>query len=161
VFVQNGARHSHGLADPNLSLTAWRAATIVNSLLRKEVYRLDPEEGVVAERAATSLRNNNRFLAWSASRRELYVAADNGGSIEVLAARPLRKVASIREGVGWNATSVAMSPDGATLYAIFTTRSREPDGPSNCRLALHARNLLLRSAVATRSATAPALGSSR
>ncbi|WP_030430597.1 lysine N(6)-hydroxylase/L-ornithine N(5)-oxygenase family protein [Allokutzneria albata] len=47
VFVQNGARHSHGLADPNLSLTAWRAATIVNSLLRKEVYRLDPEEGVL------------------------------------------------------------------------------------------------------------------
>ena len=47
VFVQNGARHSHGLADPNLSLTAWRAATIVNSLLRKEIYRLDPEEGVL------------------------------------------------------------------------------------------------------------------
>jgi lysine N6-hydroxylase len=38
IFLQNAARHSHGIADPNLSLLAWRAAVIVNSLLGKDVY---------------------------------------------------------------------------------------------------------------------------
>ncbi|WP_128428691.1 lysine N(6)-hydroxylase/L-ornithine N(5)-oxygenase family protein [Streptomyces cyaneus] len=28
IFVQNGARHARGVADPNLSLLAWRSATI-------------------------------------------------------------------------------------------------------------------------------------
>ncbi len=39
VYVQNGGRYSHGIADPQLSLAAWRAAVIVNSLGGREYYR--------------------------------------------------------------------------------------------------------------------------
>jgi len=38
IFVQNAARLSHGIAEPNLSIMAWRSATIINSLMRREVY---------------------------------------------------------------------------------------------------------------------------
>ncbi|MBL4648005.1 MAG: SidA/IucD/PvdA family monooxygenase [Gammaproteobacteria bacterium] len=41
IYVQNAARHSHGVADPNLSLMAWRSATIINSLLKEVVYDID------------------------------------------------------------------------------------------------------------------------
>lgn len=40
LFVQNRARFSHGLADPNLSLLAVRSAVILNSLLEREVYAI-------------------------------------------------------------------------------------------------------------------------
>jgi lysine N6-hydroxylase len=38
IFIQNGARHTHGIADPNLSLVASRSATIINSLVGGDVY---------------------------------------------------------------------------------------------------------------------------
>jgi lysine N6-hydroxylase len=38
IYVQNAARHSHGIADPNLSLAAWRSAVIVNSVCGRPVY---------------------------------------------------------------------------------------------------------------------------
>ncbi|MEV6716644.1 SidA/IucD/PvdA family monooxygenase [Lentzea sp. NPDC051208] len=38
VFVQNAARHSFGVADPNLSLLTWRSATIANSVLGFERF---------------------------------------------------------------------------------------------------------------------------
>ncbi|MEV4641999.1 SidA/IucD/PvdA family monooxygenase [Actinoplanes sp. NPDC049548] len=38
IYLQNAARHSHGIADPNLSLLAWRSAVIANSVLGKELY---------------------------------------------------------------------------------------------------------------------------
>lgn len=38
IYLQNGARHSHGIADPNLSLLAWRSAIIANSVLGKQLY---------------------------------------------------------------------------------------------------------------------------
>ncbi|MDQ1436721.1 MAG: lysine N6-hydroxylase [Acidimicrobiaceae bacterium] len=38
VFVQNMAKHSHGIADPNLSLTAWRSAVILNAVVGTEIY---------------------------------------------------------------------------------------------------------------------------
>jgi lysine N6-hydroxylase len=41
VYVQNGGRYSHGIADPQLSLAAWRAAVIVNSLVGSELYRTE------------------------------------------------------------------------------------------------------------------------
>jgi lysine N6-hydroxylase len=44
IYVQNGARRTHGVADPNLSLAAWRSATILNSLLNREVYCLKDED---------------------------------------------------------------------------------------------------------------------
>lgn len=38
IYVQNAARHSHGIADANLSLIPWRSAVIVNSVCGREVY---------------------------------------------------------------------------------------------------------------------------
>ncbi|HXU31536.1 MAG TPA: SidA/IucD/PvdA family monooxygenase [Thermoanaerobaculia bacterium] len=38
IYIQNAARHTHGIADSNLSLAAWRSATILNSALRRTVY---------------------------------------------------------------------------------------------------------------------------
>lgn len=38
IYVQNAARVTHGIAEPNLSIMAWRGATIVNSLMGRTVY---------------------------------------------------------------------------------------------------------------------------
>jgi lysine N6-hydroxylase len=38
IYVQNGARHCRGVADPNLSLMAWRSATIINSITGRCTY---------------------------------------------------------------------------------------------------------------------------
>ncbi len=38
VYLLNVARHSHGIAEPNLSLSAWRAACVVNDLLGRSHY---------------------------------------------------------------------------------------------------------------------------
>ncbi|MGC0151407.1 lysine N(6)-hydroxylase/L-ornithine N(5)-oxygenase family protein [Chromobacterium vaccinii] len=38
LFFQNAGRLSHGIADPQLSLAAWRSAVIVNSLLGRRHY---------------------------------------------------------------------------------------------------------------------------
>lgn len=38
IFFQNVGRLSHGIADPQLSLAAWRSAVIVNSLLGRHYY---------------------------------------------------------------------------------------------------------------------------
>ena len=47
IYVQNAARHSHGVADPNLSLMAWRSATIINSIAERTVYDLDGESSAM------------------------------------------------------------------------------------------------------------------
>jgi lysine N6-hydroxylase len=39
IYVQNGGRYSHGIADPQLSLAAHRSAVIVNSVMDRDVYR--------------------------------------------------------------------------------------------------------------------------
>lgn len=39
VFVQNAERHTHGVGAPDLGLTAWRSATILNAVCG-QVYRL-------------------------------------------------------------------------------------------------------------------------
>lgn len=44
IYVQNGARRSHGVADPNLGLVAWRSAVIINSLLDREHYSLKEDD---------------------------------------------------------------------------------------------------------------------
>jgi lysine N6-hydroxylase len=41
--MQNAGRYSHGIADPQLSLASWRASVIVNSVVRREVYRTEFE----------------------------------------------------------------------------------------------------------------------
>jgi len=41
IYVQNGARNQRGIADPNLSLMAWRSAIIINSLMKQKVYEVE------------------------------------------------------------------------------------------------------------------------
>ena len=40
IFVLNAGRHSHGIAEPQLSLAAWRSAVIANALLGREHFNL-------------------------------------------------------------------------------------------------------------------------
>jgi lysine N6-hydroxylase len=46
IYAQNAARHSRGVADPNLSLMAWRSAIIVNSLAGECVYDITDNNSV-------------------------------------------------------------------------------------------------------------------
>ncbi|MEW6644989.1 MAG: SidA/IucD/PvdA family monooxygenase [Pseudomonadota bacterium] len=54
LYLQNAGRRSHGVADPNLSLLAWRGATIINSLLGRERFRV-PQSGSIVQRSAPRL----------------------------------------------------------------------------------------------------------
>ena len=40
IFVQNAERHTHGVGAPDLGLAAWRAASIINAVCGRTVYRL-------------------------------------------------------------------------------------------------------------------------
>jgi len=41
IYAVNASRHSHGIADPQMSIAAWRGATIVNSLLGRMHFDLE------------------------------------------------------------------------------------------------------------------------
>lgn len=41
IFAVNASRHSHGIADPQMSIAAWRSATIVNALLGRPHFDLE------------------------------------------------------------------------------------------------------------------------
>lgn len=41
IYALNFGRHSHGIAEPQTSLMAWRSATILNDLLPEAPYRLE------------------------------------------------------------------------------------------------------------------------
>jgi len=47
IFIHNGAKHIRGLADPNLSLIAWRSGVIINCLLGKEIYNVENEKSII------------------------------------------------------------------------------------------------------------------
>ncbi|MBX4961581.1 lysine N(6)-hydroxylase/L-ornithine N(5)-oxygenase family protein [Rhizobium binae] len=42
LFAQNAGRYSHGIADSQLSLVAWRSAKIVNTLLGRQYFDAEP-----------------------------------------------------------------------------------------------------------------------
>jgi lysine N6-hydroxylase len=46
IYAQDAARHMRGVADPNLSLMAWRSAIIANSLLGRRLYDVSGESSV-------------------------------------------------------------------------------------------------------------------
>jgi lysine N6-hydroxylase len=48
IYALNAARAARGVADPNLSLLAWRSSKIVNSLLGRQVYEVDEAVAPVA-----------------------------------------------------------------------------------------------------------------
>lgn len=41
IYLLNGLREQKGVADPNLSLMAWRSAKVINSIANKEVYKVN------------------------------------------------------------------------------------------------------------------------
>ncbi|WP_353981521.1 SidA/IucD/PvdA family monooxygenase [Salinicola endophyticus] len=48
LYAVNAGRHSHGIAEPQLSLMAWRSATILNHVAGREVFDLADSDGPVA-----------------------------------------------------------------------------------------------------------------
>ena len=54
IYAQNAARHCRGVADPNLSLAAWRSATIINSLAGRRIYDIEEASSVFDWPAAKS-----------------------------------------------------------------------------------------------------------
>ncbi|MFE5710103.1 lysine N(6)-hydroxylase/L-ornithine N(5)-oxygenase family protein [Streptomyces sp. NPDC056501] len=48
IFVQGAARRTHGVADANLSLMAWRNAVIANAVTGRELYRTEGDSTTVA-----------------------------------------------------------------------------------------------------------------
>ncbi|WP_158931660.1 lysine N(6)-hydroxylase/L-ornithine N(5)-oxygenase family protein [Acidisphaera sp. S103] len=47
IYVQNAAKAHRGIADPNLSLIAWRSARIANGIAGRQLYRIDAPESFV------------------------------------------------------------------------------------------------------------------
>jgi len=47
IFVQNAAQLARGVADPNMSLNAWRAARITNALAGRAVYDVEGQSSMV------------------------------------------------------------------------------------------------------------------
>lgn len=79
------------------------------------LIELSPGEGRTKRTAKTSLTNNS-YVAWNPKLREFYVAASNGAEVAVISADTFTQVAAFKEDVGWNTYSMAVSPDGRTLY---------------------------------------------
>ena len=118
------------------------------------VYEVDSSLKI-AQTAKTSLINNT-FLAWDKSTKRLYVSAINGGVVSILEVSPLREIATINQDVGWNTFSMALSPDGGTLFltcnkrvVAFDTASRatratlQVDSPSYLALSSDGARLYL------------------
>jgi lysine N6-hydroxylase len=47
IYLHNGARHVRGVADPNLSLLAWRSAKIINALMERQVYNTEIDKSLL------------------------------------------------------------------------------------------------------------------
>lgn len=48
IYVQNAAEDTHGIADPNLSLAAWRSARIVNAICGRDAYPIEGEVSAIS-----------------------------------------------------------------------------------------------------------------
>jgi lysine N6-hydroxylase len=56
IYVQNAAESTHGIADPNLSLAAWRSARIINSICGRTAYRIDAQPSTISWKGTVSVR---------------------------------------------------------------------------------------------------------
>ncbi|MFV0301335.1 MAG: lysine N(6)-hydroxylase/L-ornithine N(5)-oxygenase family protein [Paracoccus sp. (in: a-proteobacteria)] len=45
LYAMNHGRHSHGIADPQISLAAWRSAVILNDLTGRAIFPVRPDPG--------------------------------------------------------------------------------------------------------------------
>lgn len=55
IFAVNAGMHSHGIAEPQLSLMAWRSARIINSLAGDTLFETDSGRGMIDWLSPTSL----------------------------------------------------------------------------------------------------------
>ncbi|WP_064696902.1 lysine N(6)-hydroxylase/L-ornithine N(5)-oxygenase family protein [Rhizobium aegyptiacum] len=62
LFAQNAGRYSHGIADSQLSLMAWRSAAIINALLGRQQFDAEPDNAqlVWATQAASAMPHQLR-----------------------------------------------------------------------------------------------------
>jgi lysine N6-hydroxylase len=74
LFVQNGALTQHGIADPNLSLLAWRSGRLLNAILGKTVFDCAGVSGALTWRKAhpssSSAPHGHRYRERAQSRAE-------------------------------------------------------------------------------------------
>ncbi|MFC3284763.1 lysine N(6)-hydroxylase/L-ornithine N(5)-oxygenase family protein [Litchfieldella rifensis] len=56
LYAVNAGRHSHGIAEPQLSLMAWRSATILNHVADRDVFDLNEDDGPIAWHASGEQR---------------------------------------------------------------------------------------------------------
>ncbi len=73
LFVQNAGRHSHGVADPNLSLTAWRSAMILNSIMSDTIYDPKPDHALFEKTYNSTYVQRNNIDNHSYETAEEYV----------------------------------------------------------------------------------------
>ena len=66
IFLHNGSRHIRGVADPNLSLLAWRSAKIINTMTGKELYDVKGDKSAINWRQAPLNVKKNKPL-WTES----------------------------------------------------------------------------------------------
>jgi lysine N6-hydroxylase len=52
IYFQNAAKHTHGIADPNLSLASWRNSVIINSICKREVYNANTDQFIIGRKTA-------------------------------------------------------------------------------------------------------------
>jgi 6-phosphogluconolactonase (cycloisomerase 2 family) len=84
-----------------------------------KVYKIDIGTEKIIEK--TTLSNIQMgLLAWNQTRNEVYGADYNGDVVSIVQPDPLREIGSIRQNVGWNAYSIAVSPDGSVMYLTFS-----------------------------------------
>ena len=55
IYAMNAGLHSHGIAEPQLSLTAWRSATIINDLMATDIFSIDSHSLMGWNRQAVTL----------------------------------------------------------------------------------------------------------
>ena len=63
LFAQNAGRYSHGIADSQLSLMAWRSAMIVNTLLGRQHFDAEPDNAQLAWATETASAMPHQFRA--------------------------------------------------------------------------------------------------
>jgi lysine N6-hydroxylase len=64
VYIHNGAKHVRGVADPNLSLVAWRSAKIINSFTAQSVYDTENDQSLLNwNKMANPPRSRHKILS--------------------------------------------------------------------------------------------------
>jgi lysine N6-hydroxylase len=57
IFAVHAGMHSHGIAEPQLSLMAWRSAKIINSLAGRAIYDIKSDKGLIDWLSETQVKD--------------------------------------------------------------------------------------------------------